>query len=162
MKLTLGQAARQSGFSKPTLSRAIKSGALSATRLDDSSYAVDPTELQRWIDNNGHRNSYQTRLATASETPETPFDNSVLQAEVAKLRELLTAMSAERDRERSQLSDQIGDLRRRLDASEDERRKAAEETRRLTLLLTDQTARPAVPVATERPRGFFRWFARSA
>ena len=56
MSYTLGEAAKAVGFSKPTLSRAIKSGKLSARRLDDGSYSVDASELERWKDANGHRN----------------------------------------------------------------------------------------------------------
>jgi excisionase family DNA binding protein len=48
--LTLGQAARLAGVGKTTLTRAIKSGRLSATRRDDGSYAVDAAELARVYD----------------------------------------------------------------------------------------------------------------
>ncbi|MAC78196.1 MAG: hypothetical protein CML66_09045 [Rhodobacteraceae bacterium] len=55
--------------------------------------------------------------------------------EVKMLRERIDAMTAERDRERSQLVDQIEDLRARLDGAEAERV-------RLNALLTDQRERP--------------------
>lgn len=45
--LTLGQAARTTGKSKTTLTRAIKAGRLSATRRDDGSYEIDGAELSR-------------------------------------------------------------------------------------------------------------------
>ena len=45
--LTLSQAAKASGKSKSTLSRAIKMGRLSATRLDDGNFSIDPAELFR-------------------------------------------------------------------------------------------------------------------
>ena len=45
--LTLGQAARLTGTSRTTLTRAIKAGRLSATRRDDGVYAIDPAELAR-------------------------------------------------------------------------------------------------------------------
>ena len=45
--LTLGQAARLTGTSKTTLTRAIKAGRLSATRRDDGSYGIDEAELSR-------------------------------------------------------------------------------------------------------------------
>jgi excisionase family DNA binding protein len=45
--LTLGEAARLCGVPKSTISRAIKSGRLSAGRTDDGSYAIDPAELSR-------------------------------------------------------------------------------------------------------------------
>ncbi len=52
------------------------------------------------------------------------------------LREHIDAMSAERDRERGQLVDQIEDLRARLDGAEAERV-------RLNALLTDQREKTA-------------------
>jgi excisionase family DNA binding protein len=45
--LTLGQAARLTGTSKTTLTRAIKAGRLSATRREDGGYEIDPAELSR-------------------------------------------------------------------------------------------------------------------
>lgn len=45
--LTLGQAARLTGTSKTTITRAIKAGRLSAIRRDDGSYRIDPAELSR-------------------------------------------------------------------------------------------------------------------
>lgn len=45
--LSLGQAAKLANTSKTSLTRAIKSGKLSATRHDDGSYAIDPSELAR-------------------------------------------------------------------------------------------------------------------
>ena len=86
MSYTLGEAAKAAGFSKPTLSRAIKNGKLSAKRLDDGSYSIDAAELERWKDANGHRNGAVKRIATPSKTPETPSETSALQAEVEKLR----------------------------------------------------------------------------
>jgi len=62
MSYTLGEAAKAVGFSKPTLSRAIKSGKLSARRLDDGSYSVDASELERWKDANGHRSRDMKRI----------------------------------------------------------------------------------------------------
>jgi hypothetical protein len=48
--LTLGEAARACGIPKSTISRAIKSGRLSAGRDDKGSYAIDPAELFRVYD----------------------------------------------------------------------------------------------------------------
>ena len=45
--LTLGQAARLTGTSKTTLTRAIRAGRLSATRRNDGVYSIDPAELAR-------------------------------------------------------------------------------------------------------------------
>lgn len=53
--ITLGNAAKQLGLSKPTLSKAISRGHLSATRRDDGSFAIDPAELMRWYEGARHR-----------------------------------------------------------------------------------------------------------
>ena len=147
MKLSLGQAAKHSGFSKPTLSRAIKSGKLSAARLDDGSFAIDPAELERWKDNNGHRNHLETPLATPDETPETPKDSSPLQVELEVLRERVRIFEGERDRERAQLTGQIDDLRR----DRDHWREQADRATRL--LSAPSTASPAAPETPKR-----RWW----
>lgn len=151
MKFSLGQAAKHSGFSKPTLSRAIKSGKLSAARLDDGSFAIDPAELERWKDNNGHRNHPETLLATPDETPETPKDSSLVQVELEVLRERVRIFEAERDRERAQLTGQVDDLRR----DRDHWREQADRATRL-LAAPPTTSAPAPPAVAERPKR--RWW----
>lgn len=136
MSYTLGEAAKAVGFSKPTLSRAIKNGKLSAKKLEDGSYQIDASELERWKDSSGHRNTTKTRIKTPDETPKTPSQNSAFQSEVEALRQQLETAGAERTRERDQLVDQIEDLRTRLT-------KADEERARLTAILTDQREKPA-------------------
>ena len=120
MAYTLGQAASAASVSKTTIRRAIEKGRLSATRQPDGSYDIDPAELHRAFPSPGDGSGTMARSVTASDTGE-------LRVEVEMLRERLV----EKD-------DVIGDLRRRLDQSEAERRQAQE---RLTALLTDQ--RPA-------------------
>jgi hypothetical protein len=53
--ISMGMAARQLGVSKATLSKAIASGKLSATRREDQSWAIDPAELARYVSAHGHR-----------------------------------------------------------------------------------------------------------
>jgi excisionase family DNA binding protein len=55
MQVTLGQAAKTLGVSKPTLSKAISKGQLSAERREDGSFAIDTSELNRWWDSVKHR-----------------------------------------------------------------------------------------------------------
>jgi excisionase family DNA binding protein len=132
MPYTMGQAAKAAGVSKATIQRALKSGKLSATRQPDGSYEIDPAELHRAYPRAGDG-------AGAMKQSVTPSDTGELQVEVEMLRERLV----EKD-------DVIGDLRRRLDQSEEERRQAQA---RLTALLTDQ--RPAAPQPAVR-RGWWR------
>jgi chromosome segregation ATPase len=129
MLYTLGQAAKATGRSKPTIQRAIKSGLISAKKNENGSYTIDPAELHRVfpavtsLDND-------TGDMKQSETQE-------LQGETRLLRELLGQVEGERD-----------DLRRRLDEAEAARKEAATETRRLMLMLTHQPQ----PAAPETPR----------
>ena len=117
MAYTLGQAAKVTKVSKTTIQRAIKSGRLSAFRQEDGSYVIDPAELQRAFPRAGNGDGEMKQSVSLNATGE-------LRVEVEMLRERLV----EKD-------DVIGDLRRRLDQSETERRQAQE---RLTALLTDQ------------------------
>ena len=47
MVYTLGQAAKATGVSKMTLSRAIKKGTISASKNESGGYVIDPAELHR-------------------------------------------------------------------------------------------------------------------
>jgi hypothetical protein len=100
MFYTLGQAAKATGTSKPTLSRAIKSGRLSGQKQPDGSYLIDPAELHR---------VYPPVVATSNDNGnaehyETPNNPKALQAELDAIRE-------ERERERRQLQATVDDLR---------------------------------------------------
>lgn len=152
MKLSASKAAKETGTSVPTITRAIKSGKLSATKLDGGGYEIDPAELFR---------VFSPITANRNDTPsmlggETPVETGGLQAEVEILRERLRMTETERDRERSQLTDQIEDLRKRLDDESTERRK-------LTALLTYQpeTPAPAPVVVPDRAKRGWWPFGRS-
>ena len=125
MFYTLGQAAKATGKSKPTLSRALQSGRMSGQKQPNGSYLIDPAELHRVfppVSSSGN--------ATGDMKPsETQSNPSALQAQLETLRE-------ERERERQQLQATIDDLRRRLDAESEARENAAAEIRHLTLRLT--------------------------
>lgn len=140
MSYTLGEAAKESGFSKPTLSRAIKKGALSAKRLDDGSYQIDPSELQRWNESNGHRNASVKRIATAPETPETPIEAGALQAELDALRK-----------------EKLDRLESRISELEQERDDWKEQAQRLALRapVTDPAPEP-VQKSPQEPRGWLQ------
>lgn len=138
MSYTLGEAAKAVGFSKPTLSRAIKNGKLSAKKLEDGSYQIDASELERWKDGNGHRNGSVKRIITLKDTPVTPtetHDSSELQIEVATLREQLRSAETAR----GFLEERVSDLQGRA-----ERAEAKED--KLLALISDLRPREAAPV----------------
>ncbi len=100
--MTLGQAAKVVGKSKSTLSRSIKKGTLSATRLDDNSYSIDPSELARVFDITTDGTVSTTHHATPVET-------------LAVLNVKLEAAQAALERERELNTD----LTKRLDKAEE-------------------------------------------
>lgn len=117
MKLSASEAAKRTGKSVPTITRAIKSGKISADRQPEGGYQIDPAELFRVFPAvTGNDNATPPKLGN-----ETPNETSILQREVEMLREML-------EQERGT----VADLRRRLDDEAEERRSLA------TRLLTDQ------------------------
>ena len=106
--ITLGNAARQLGLSKPTLSKAITRGQLSATRREDGSFAIDPAELMRWYESARHRFHRQPganagdRLqpstgqddgatGSASSADDLPIRFARIEAELAGMQQLIEA-----------------------------------------------------------------------
>jgi hypothetical protein len=139
---TLGEAARASGKSKPTIAKAIQTGRLSAARGEDGTYQIDEAELHRVYPITGWVNGYLLRSHTPGETG---FTGGNPATTAASELEKWKALAVERE-------ETVRDLRARLDAE-------AEERRKLTALLTDQRQVPAAPssawgrfLAWRRPR----------
>lgn len=143
MAYTLGEAAKATGISKASISRAINSGRISAIKNEVGSFSIEPVELHRVYPPKSSAMVSETLSGTVrntnSDAGNTP-DTSVLQAR------LDAALEQIRDRDGT-----IGDLRQRLDRSDEERREA--QARVIGLL--------AGPGPTESKRGFFgRLFGR--
>jgi excisionase family DNA binding protein len=126
MTYTLGEAAKATGLTKPTIAKAIKSGKISATKNDNGSYTIDPAEL--------HRVYPPIPLISKPSVNTLPFDTPDLPHDLPSV--LLEIERLERDRERQQLNETINDLRKRLDEATEAQREAAAEIRKLTLMLT--------------------------
>src|SRR3954453_6228660 len=126
MAYTLGRAARATGKAKPTIAKSIQVGRISASRTADGAWAIDPAEL--------HRVYPLTQQMNGQELRDLPGEPAS-----AALAELLV----ERGRLVAEQVETIRDLRARLDAE-------AEERRKLTAILTDQRA--------ARPSWWKRWF----
>ena len=143
MAYTLGEAAKATGISKASISRAINSGRISAAKKDDGSFSIEPVELHRVYPPKSSapvsETSSETMRNTESDT-RNASDSNVLRAR------LDAALEQLRDRDGT-----IDDLRHRLDRSDEERREA--QARVIGLL--------AGPGPTESKRGFFgRLFGR--
>jgi hypothetical protein len=147
---TLKEAAEACGRGKPAILKAIQKGRISAKKNPLGEWEIDPSELHRVyppvVRGSTQQGSGGERQEAAEETKET----EALRRENAFLREQTELLKDERQ-----------DLRRRLDEEAADRRKAAEEIRRLTLLLTHQQPKPAPesapsPVADEGKGGLWK------
>lgn len=104
MIFTLRTAAQHTGTSKSTILRAIKSGRLSAARLEDGTYEIDAAELervypaqrmkQRGTDAMEHHAPGNSGESTTG-APDAPA--AALAAEIAGLREILRRADAAAD-----------------------------------------------------------------
>lgn len=114
--LTAGEAAKLVGKSVPTITRAIKNGKLSAKPRDPRGWIIDPSELFRVF---------------PAVTPETNSKSRVLDRETSLSDSVLQVKLEVMEQRFGDAQATIDDLRARLDAESEERRK-------LTAQLTDQ------------------------
>ena len=153
---TIGTAAKATGKAKSTISKAINSGMISATKNQDGSYSIDPAELHRVFPAEASANGPEKHHLDDLEPSDLRFENGRLQGELKQLLERMAELDTMHDRERKQLNEQLEDLRRRLDQSEQERR---DKDRQLTALLTDERQK-AEALPTNAGRGFWARFSR--
>ena len=131
--ISLGQAARLTGLGKTTITRAIKSGRLSASRRDDGSYEIDPAELSRvYPFKPAEEASSETVAATSLVVQD---ETLALEAEIAGLKNVAEL-----------LREQLDETRRDRDAW----RHQAEASQRL---LSDNRPRPGLVARLFRRTG---------
>lgn len=121
VELTVAQAATLIGKSKSTLTRAIKSGRLSAIRKDDGSFALDPVELHR-----AYPDAMRGAPDGASRIADSTVDDAAQRLEISALRDDLaaarqaaavaSALAEERARALEAAERNLADLRRLLPA----------------------------------------------
>lgn len=119
MILTLRQAAELTGKSKSTLTRAIKSGRLSASRDGEGRYAIDPAELARtypFVRRPDAPHDARNGVPCNGETE--PDDAAILRLKLSLLVDERDRERAAAEREREQLAATVADLRMRLDRAE--------------------------------------------
>lgn len=142
VEITVADAARRVGKSKATLLRAIKSGTISAARdAATGAFRLDEAELHRVFAAVPPANGAAKATHAAADEASCSALRAQLEAAAARIEEL-------RDSQRTR-DDTIADLRRRLDAE-------AEERRRLTAILADQRLPPPAP-----RRSWWPWQRRS-
>jgi len=141
--LTLRQAAELTGKSKSTLTRAIKSGRLSASRDGEGMYAIDPAELARaypFVERPDAQHDARHGAPRNNETE--PDDAAILRLRLSLLVDEQNRERAAAEREREQLAATVADLRMRLDRAE----------QRIIALIGDQ--------APKKRRSWWQWGRR--
>ena len=154
MQYTAGEAAKAVGKNIATITRAIKSGKISASKDESGAWRIEPSELHRVFPPIAQalRNPSMQDNATPAQAPNSSNDNPLLE-ELATLRERVRSQ----DQLLAERADQIADLRTRLDREGEERRK-------LAASLTDQRSpetsiEPAetAAVAPQPARSWWPW-----
>ncbi|TBN45499.1 hypothetical protein EYF88_17285 [Paracoccus sediminis] len=129
MKYSLSEAASATGKNKTTIQRAIKNGKISASKGDNGSYEIDPSELHRVFPSTTTKTVAQHLESNDAQHTTNATSNSSLarilelEKELAVAHERANGLEAQKD----QMADTISDLRKRLDSSEG----------RITALLSD-------------------------
>ena len=102
MKLSASEAAKQTGKSVPTITRAIKSGKISAEKTGSGGYLIETSELFRAFPPVTKPND-ETPSKLGHVTPhDTPRETQLLQDKVSTLEAALADAKAERDEWRDQ------------------------------------------------------------
>lgn len=93
-KVSASKAAKMVGKSVPTITRAIKSGKISAEPNPDGGWLIDPSELSRvWRDTPIKGDTQPNALQT--ETPNVTSETNVLQVELKAERDMRARLEAE-------------------------------------------------------------------
>ena len=137
---SLKEAAEACGRGKPAILKAIQKGTISAHKNQLGEWEIDPSELHRVYKPVVRGNTQAGNTVERWETAEELQKTEALRRENALLREQTELLKDERQ-----------DLRRRLDEEAAERRKSADEIRRLTLLITHQPEPAPAPTPPTEP-----------
>lgn len=120
MQYSLSEAAKATGKNKTTIQRAIKSGKISASKGDNGSYQIEPSELHRVFPPTVAQRDAQHPQSNDTQRDEFSSINSnlsrvlELEKELAIAHERANGLEAQKD----QMADTINDLRKRLDTSD--------------------------------------------
>ena len=97
-KYTLGEAAKATGKSKPTISRALKRGDISGTKNKKGEFELDPAEVHRIYPRVTDTSNDNGNSDGNEKQSDTPNNSSELQAQVELLREMVERGDSERAR----------------------------------------------------------------
>jgi hypothetical protein len=132
MKLTLGQASKEAGISKPSLSAAIKKGRLSAVKNESGYYEIDPAELFRVYPAKTNTNTKNEQAAVTAANPSKSGGDGASDEVLALLLAERDTLIEEKNASIKRLEEEKGALREDLDDQKDQ-------TKRMTLLLENKS-----------------------
>lgn len=125
--VSMGRAARMTGKSKPTISRAIRSGKLSASPNGSGGYRIDPAELVRVFairnPDAGTDNGHMKPSVTPAVPPVEPGDTA-LREQIVGLQGQLELMRGRLDDTREQMRERVDELREQRDGWQEQARTA--------------------------------------
>ena len=102
MAYTLGEAAKAVGKSKATISKAIKNGKISATKQEDGSYSIDPSELHRVYPPTPTSTVYREQYETPQETAVNPTELIELRVKLEAAHKRIEDLEEDREEWRKQ------------------------------------------------------------
>ena len=102
MKLSANEAAKKTGKSVPTITRAIKSGKISAEKTGKGGYLIEPSELFRAFPAITEPNDETPPMLDSETRKRYPHETLSLQEKVSSLEAALADAKAERDEWRDQ------------------------------------------------------------
>lgn len=151
MSWSISQAAKETGLSKSTISRAIKAGRISASRQDDGAYLIEPAELFRVYP----RGVAQPLLDARHESVRNPHEETRTtlshDVEILQVKLAMTEAMLQQEKENSRKQQEtVEDLRRRLDAASEK------------VLALAQPAQPLSDARHDAPRNYpqpRRWWS---
>lgn len=157
MYFSLGQAAKEAGVAKSTISKALSSGKLSYAEKNSAGYKIDPAELFRVFPKNSATSS--TELPSydrkSSATPiETAVYTATLEIQLTGLKHLIAEKErriADLEADRSHLRDDQRRLAQTWREERDQLMKMLEDQTVTVKLLTDERTKRA----DEAPRSFW-------
>jgi len=149
MSWSISQAAKETGLSKSTISRAIKAGRVSALRQDDGAYLIEPAELFRVYPREVAQPSPDARHEAVRNPHEEAYATPSHDVEILRVKLSMTEALLQQERENSKRQQEtVEDLRRRLDA-------ASEKV--LALAQPSSEARHDAPRNPPQPRRWWSW-----
>lgn len=113
-KLSLNKAAKEAQVAKSTLLNALFSGEISAKKNFKGHWEIEPSELFRVFPKNSFKELIELN-PTLHNTTEKTTKNHALEIEIKMLREQLSRLDMERDRERAQFNEQIETLKKQVE-----------------------------------------------